>query len=253
MSCVRINYSFILSGDGHPLKLFVAWLVADPVQKADFARTTHRQHLKGCIMKTRYVFLSMILTIALTLPVLGEGTNADTTRADMKKHDMSSMMGKPTVDATVEGLHVKVWLMSQKEHKEMMKPKPAMMMKQGEKEGEMGGMGMKDTSMGMGSDMKGMTHDRMEMDKATKDAMMAGTHHIGLEVTDAANGKAIANASVSLLIESPSKKTSSVDLKPMMSHFGGGLTLDEKGEYRFTVNVTAAGVSRTTKFQYAVE
>jgi hypothetical protein len=204
-------------------------------------------------MKTRYVFLSTILTIGLTLPVLGEGTYVDTTRANIKKHDMSGMMGKPTVDATAEGLHIRVWLMSQKVHKEMMKPKPAMMMNHGEKEGEMGGMGMKDTTMGMGRDMKGMTHDRMEMDKATKDAMMAGTHHIGLEITDATNETAIDNASVNLLIESPSKKTSSVDLKPMMSHFGGGLTLDEKGEYRFTVNVTAAGLSRTTKFKYAVE
>jgi hypothetical protein len=82
---------------------------------------------------------------------------------------------------------------------------------------------------------------------------MAGTHHIGLEVTDAAKGTAITRVSVNLLIESPSKKESSIDLKPMMSHFGSGLTLDEKGEYRFTVNVNAAGVAKTTKFQYVVE
>ena len=200
-------------------------------------------------MKTKYAFLSTVLTIALTLPMFGQETPVDTTRSKMKHHDMSSIMGKPTADATVGGLRIKVWLMSQTKHSEMMEHGPGMMMKHGEKEGE---MGMKDSSMEMRSDMKGMKHDDMEMDKASKDAMMAGTHHIGLEVTNAANGTAIADASVNLLIESPSKKKSSVDLKPMMSHFGSGLTLDEKGQYRFTVNVIVGGVTKSTKFQYAV-
>jgi hypothetical protein len=204
-------------------------------------------------MKIKYAFLSTVLTIALTMPMIGQDTHADTTKTKMKHHDMSSMMGKPTTDATVGGLHIKVWLMTQKQHKGMMKDKKGQMMMHGEKEGEMGGMGMKDTSMGMGKDMMGMKHEGMEMDKATKDAMMAGTHHIGLEVTDATKGTAIANATVNLVIESPSKKTSSVDLKPMMSHFGSGLTLDEKGKYQFTVNVTVGGISKATQFQYAVK
>ena len=169
-------------------------------------------------MKTKYLLLSAVLTIALTLPMFGQHTHDDTSKTDMKKHDMSSMMGKPTVDATVEGLHMKVWLITQKQHKEM---------------------------------MKGMKHDGMEMDKATKESMMAGTHHIMLDVKDSASGKEIATAKV--LIVSPSKKNSFVDLKPMMDHFGGGLTLDEKGEYQFTVSVNVDGVSKTTQFQYAVK
>jgi hypothetical protein len=193
-------------------------------------------------MKARYAFLSAAMTIVLALPLFGQGTHDSTAGTGMKHHDMSGTMGKPTVDVTVEGLHIKVWLMSQTQHREMMKPRPAMMMKHGEK----------DTSMAMGNEMKGMKHEGMEMDKATKETMMAGTHHIGLEVTDAAKGTEIANTSVKLMIESPSKKNSSVDLKPMMSHFGSGLTLDEKGEYRFTVNVNVGGVSKTTQFQYTV-
>ena len=204
-------------------------------------------------MKTRYALLPTFLTLALTLPMFGQEAHGDTTRNKMKQHDMSSIMGKATADATVGGLHIKVWLMSQMKHSEMMEHGPGMMMKHGEKEGAMGGVGMKDSSMEMRSDVKGMRHDDMEMDKASKDAMKAGTHHIGLEVTDAAYGTAIANANVNLLIESPSKKKSSVDLKPMMSHFGSGLTLDEKGQYRFTVNVIVGGVTKSTKFQYAVK
>jgi hypothetical protein len=204
-------------------------------------------------MKIKYALLPTVLTLALTLPMFGQETHVDTTRSKMKHHDMSSMMGKPTADAIVGGLHMKVWLMTQKQHKGMMKDNKGQMMMHGEKEGEMGGMGMKDTSMGMGKDMMGMKHEGMEMDKATKDAMMAGTHHIGLEVTDAVKGTEIANATVSLQIESPSKKTSSVDLKSVMSHFGSGLTLDEKGQYDFTVNVNVEGVTKSTKFEYTVK
>ena len=176
-------------------------------------------------MKIKYVFLSTILTIALTLPMFGQEKHADMTKTDLKKHDMSSMMGKPTVDTTVEGLHMKVWLMTQQQHEKM--------------KGEMGMSEMKDTSM--------------KMNKAMMDSMMAGTHHIMLDVKDTASGKEITNASAIVLIVSPSKKNSSVDLKPMMSHFGGALALDEKGEYQFTVSVNVGGVSKSTQFQYVVK
>jgi hypothetical protein len=192
-------------------------------------------------MKTRYIFLSTALTVVLTLPMLGHSTHGDTTKTDMKHHHMSKMMGKPTVDATVEGLHMKVWLMTQKHHKKMMK------------EMKHDGMRMKDTSMAMNEDMKKMKHDGMEMDKATKEAMMAGTHCIILNITDASGGKEIANASAKVTIVSPSKKSSSVDLMPMMNHFGDGLTLDEKGEYQFTVSVNVDGVSKTKDFEYTVK
>lgn len=211
-------------------------------------------------MKTQYVLLSTVLTIALTLPVFGQHKSDGKAKTEMKTHEMSGMMGKPTLDATVEGLHLKVWLMTQNEHKSMMKDHDMMGMKHE-------GMGMKDTSivmgkdmkgmkhdgMEMGKDMKGMKHDDMKMDKATKEAMMAGTHHIMLDVTDATSGKAIANASARILIVSPAKKNSAVDLKPMMSHFGNGLTLDEKGEYQLTVSVNVNGVSKTKQFQYSVK
>jgi hypothetical protein len=205
-------------------------------------------------MKTRYIFLSTVLTVALTLPTFGQDTHDDMTKTDMKHHHMSSMMGKPTVDATVEGLHMKVWLMTQKHHKKMMKENMGhMMMDKDMKEMKHDDMEMKDTSMAMNEDMKGMKHDGMKMDKATKEAMMAGTHHIMLDATDAANEKEITNATANALIVSPSMKHSSVDLKPMMSHFGCGLTLDEKGKYTITVSVNVNGVSKSKEFQYTVK
>jgi hypothetical protein len=207
-------------------------------------------------MKTKYALLPAVLIIVLALPVFGQHNHDDTTKTRMRKHAMSSMMGKPTVDATVEGLHIKVWLMTQKQHKKMMKGKMGQMMMHGEKEIAMGRMemkGTKDTSMTMGKDMKGMKQDSKGMNKAMMDSMMAGTHHIMLGVTDASLGKEIANASAKVLIVSPSKNNSTVDLKPMKGLFGGALTLDEKGEYQFTVSVDVNGVSKTKQFQYAVK
>lgn len=246
-------------------------------------------------MKIRYALLPAVLALILSLPVLGQPRDGDPAKNDMKKRDMSDRMGKPTVDATVEGLHIQVWLMTQNEHKEMMRGNMGQRMVPDNKEGTMGQMETKDTVAGMGRDMnvtkieswrkgegrhvmklerlgkredvhamkpdsartrddiKVMRHENMEANKAVMDSMMAGTHHIGLDVTDAASGKEVANASVTVLIVSPSKKNASVQLKPMMRHFAGALTLEEKGAYQFAVSVNAGGVSKTTRFEYAVK
>jgi hypothetical protein len=193
-------------------------------------------------MKTKSLILSLVLTVVLTLPLFGQHHNDDTTKTDMKKHHLSKMMNNPKVDVNVEGLHMKVWVMTQRQHKKMMKQ-----MKHERVE-------MKDTSMAMGNEMKGMKHDDMKMDKSMKEEMMKGTHHIMLNVTDVASGKEITEVSATVLIISPSKKNTSVDLKPMMNNcFGDGLALDEKGEYQFTVSVKVDGVSKTTQFQYLVK
>jgi hypothetical protein len=206
------------------------------------------------MMRTKHALLSIVLTVALTLPLFGQHAHDDKTKTDMKQHDISSMMGKPTADAKVEGLHMKVWLMTQKQHKKMMDSKMGqMMMGEDMKEMKHGGMEMKDTSMGMGKDMKGMKHDGMRMDKAMMDSMMAGTHCMMLDISDATTKKALSDANAKVMFVSPSKKHSSVELKPMMSHFGSGLTLNEKGEYEFTVTVNDGGVPRTTAFKYTAK
>jgi hypothetical protein len=214
-------------------------------------------------MKTTYLLFSALLTIALTLPMFGRHNPTDTTRTDTKQPDLSSMMGTPTADSTVGGLRMKVWLMTEEQHKENM-------MVQAATESEMGPMtmtGIDHANMKMAKDMKGMPYDSMwtdkdtvtaiqrtrSMNKAMADSTVASTHHIVLDVTEMASGKEIAGTSAMVLIESPSRKSSSVDLTSMTEHFGSALTLNEKGEYRFTVNVSFGGVTKTTKFLYAVK
>ena len=53
-------------------------------------------------MKIKYVFLSIFLIIALSLPVCGQKEHADNTKTDTKMLDMSKMMGKPTAEAIVD-------------------------------------------------------------------------------------------------------------------------------------------------------
>jgi hypothetical protein len=207
-------------------------------------------------MKSECSLLCAVLTIALTLPMFGQ--------VNMKQPDLSGMMGKPTADTSVGGVQMKMWLMTQE--------KMGQMTMQGEKESGMERMemtGMNDTSLakGMHQDSIGVkdtytrtNNDTVEaiqgsrsMTKSTMDSITAGTHRIVLDVTEIASGKEIPGASAGLLIESPSKKSSSVDLKSTMEHFEGALTLNEKGEYRFTVNVSFGGATKTTQFQYAVK
>jgi hypothetical protein len=166
---------------------------------------------KGFIMKIKYALLPAVLIVVSALTVFGQYNQGGMTKTGMKKHNMSSMMGKPTVDATVEGLHMKVWLMTQKQHKKMMKGKMGQMMMRGEMQDTMGHMamsGMRDTSMQMGKGMKGMKHGGMGMNKAMMDSLMAGTHCIMLDVSDAATRKGISDASAKVMFVSPSKKHS---------------------------------------------
>jgi hypothetical protein len=228
-------------------------------------------------MVTRNCLLSAIMTITLASPLFARHSPADTTRTDLRQVDLPTMLGQPTANASVGGVQMKVWLMTLEQHKEIMKQEMSQMPMHADKEGEIGRlelMGIDHANVTKAIEMKGIPYDSVgtknaslntykdtvdaiqgsqSMNKATMHSMTAGTHHIVLDVTEIASGKEIAGASARLLIESPSKKSSSVDLKSMMEHFGGTLTLDEKGEYRFTVNVSFGGVTKTTQFQYAVK
>jgi hypothetical protein len=229
---------------------------------------------KGSIMTTRYAFLSAVLTIALTLPLLGQGTGNDTTKTNLNQPEMSNTLGNPVVDIAVGGIQMKVWLLTKEQHREIMSKEMGHMPMRSEREGEMGKMEVRtlsSTSMATVKEMKGLRQEgpgiratTTSTDKDTVETIQgnrsmnnltttSGTHNIVLDATEIASGKEIADPIARVLIEYPSKKTSTVNLKPMMKHSGSALTLDEKGEYRFTVHYSFAGGTRTTQFQYAVK
>jgi len=214
----------------------------------------------------KYIFLATVLTVALTFFMFGQDKYGDKHNADKKHHDMSEMLGKPTVDVTVDELHMKIWLVTQKQHDELMKGEVHQKMIDKERKGTIGTMEtmgiqrtgsivkkMEDTSMVKEIDMRGVKVDSKKVERSTKETVLTGTHHIMLDVTDAESGNEIDDASARIDIVSPSDKSTSVDLTTMrMSHFGGGLTLDEEGVYDFTLSVNVNGVSTTTQFQHTV-
>jgi hypothetical protein len=51
---------------------------------------------------------------------------------------------------------------------------------------------------------------------------------------------------------SPSGDVAVVELKPMMSRYGGGLRLNEKGEYILKVEFVAGDIVRAADFRFAV-
>ena len=158
--------------------------------------------------------------------MFGQDVYVESTKTVWKTHYSSGVMAKPTVDATIESIHLQIWLATQTQHKIIMK-------------GEMGLM------------MAGT--DSIWMDKPTREAMMAGTHHILIDVTNRITGIEIPDSSANLQIVTPSEKNFSLNLKPMMNHLGNGLTLDEKGEYHFILNVIVNGVTRTSRFHYTLD
>ena len=176
-------------------------------------------------MKTKYLLLSTVLVIVLQLTMFGQTPRKVKTIIQPK--DVSSVMGKPVFESTVDSLNTKVWIISQKKNKELMKTN-------------------------MGKQMSKMDNN-MVRDNATKNAMMTGTHYFIFDVTNITNGKQFADSSAKVEIVSKTKKISSVNLQPMMNHFGGGVSLDEKGEYLFTINLNVGAGYKTTQFKYKVK
>jgi hypothetical protein len=179
-------------------------------------------------MKMNFLFLSTILLIVMALPMFGQTTHEVKTKTVTTQNDMSSEMGKPVFESTVDNLNTKVWILSQMEYKEMMKTK-------------------------MGEMMDKMKDNNMKMDKETNKAMLSGTHNFIFDVTNITNGKEIADTSAKVVVVSPTEEISSVNLQPIMNHFGGGVSLEEKGEYLFTINLNVGTGHKTTPFKYELK
>ncbi len=166
---------------------------------------------------------------------------------------MSGMMGSPTFEQSIEGYRVQVWLITQEEHKNKM---------QGHKHDSSDAGMMKHDMMGkeQSHDMKKMDHGMMgkgmmqhekkEDQSKMMEAMFAGTHHIMVVVTDEKTNKTVEDAKVKIEWTSPANKTAVVELKEMMDHFGGGMTLEEKGQYSIAVGFNVSDKNYKAQFTF---
>jgi hypothetical protein len=191
-------------------------------------------------MKIKYIPLLEILLLILTLSFFGFISHKDDAKKKMSKPDMWSVMGKPSYESTVDSLNTKVWILTQAKHRKLLSGKMGDMM-HSEK-----------TSLDNHPTSARMNDSTMGMDKASRKAMMTGTHFMMIDVTNTISGKEITNGSAKVQIVYPSRKSVAVELKIIMSHFGSALTLKEKGKYLFTINVDFGGGYKTTQFKYVV-
>jgi hypothetical protein len=192
-------------------------------------------------MKSKSIVLPSLLTIFLVSSAYAQHNYEMNTQTGSASHDMSTLMGTPTFTRSLEGVDVKVWLIPQKKHKEMMAA-------------HMQGMSHGHDMSGMDHHMMGAGHgkDTSADDKMMKE-MMAGTHHIAVELTETRSKKNLEGATVDVQVVSPSGKASDVKLKSMTNHFGGSASLEEKGEYTLALHVKSGDVTWHEEFHYATK
>ena len=171
-------------------------------------------------MKTKYALLSITLVIVLTLTMFGQTSQTAKTKTVIKKNEIPNLLGKPVYASTTDSLNTKVWIISQNRNKEMMQTKIVK---------------MKDKNT--------------TIDDTTKKEMMSGSYFIILDVTNISNGKEFADTSAKVEVVSPSKKLSSANFIPMMNYFGAGVSLNEKGDYLFNINLNIGAGYQTTQFK----
>lgn len=124
----------------------------------------------------------MFFAIIMTLPIFGQPLEVMNADPIVNGNNIASVMGKPVFELTVDSLNTKVWILTQRQYKKIMKT-PI-----GEKMGKMKGSNMK-------------------MDKATKEAVMAGTNYFIFDVTNITNGKEFADTSAKVEIVSRQGKS----------------------------------------------
>ena len=189
-------------------------------------------------MNTTHLFAAIVIAVVLSMPAVAQHRHEGQPKDNPKQHNMSDMMGKPTFEQTTDGLNIRVWLITQTEHKKMMKDHGMM---GGEKKKGHGMMGMmhgnsaeKDDHQMMNDQMQ---HDGKGMDEGMMKSMLAGTHHIMVIVEDEALKAEKESVEVEVQAVSQTDKSSAVTLTRMMKHYGGGLTLEENGKYGITIMV----------------
>jgi hypothetical protein len=204
-------------------------------------------------MNTKNLFAVLMVVIVLFTPAVAQHSHEDQPKDSPKQHKMPDMMGKPTFERTTDGLNIRVWLITQTEHKQMMKDHGMIGSVKKDRHEMMGMM----HGNPAGKDDHQMMNDRMQheakdMDEETMKWMLAGTHHIMALVEDEASKTERDSAAIEVQIGSPTEKNSTVTLTRMMKHYGGGLTLDERGEYKITVVVRDGDRVIQASFEYGV-
>ena len=173
-------------------------------------------------MKTKIAVIAAILTFAV-VNIFAQGGSES-------KGKESKMSMTPAFKTTQMGLNITVWVMTAAEHKMMMES-------------------MKGQAQGNTTKESNMANKDMKANSSS----MTGSHHIKVEIMDAKTSQPRNDLGVKVELTSPTKMSSTVDLRNMSNHYGSDLTLNEKGTYSFILNIDDKGVPNTVKFTYVAK
>ena len=179
-------------------------------------------------MKTRFIILTVFIALCLMLAISAQTNKKVNSKRAIAKKELPSSIGKPVFESKEDSIITTVWIISQKKNKEVLK-------------------------LNVVGNMYKMKDNSLLIDKDTKNKMLTGTHYLIFDVINSLNGKQVADTSAKVEVVYPSKKTASVQLLPMMNHFGSGVSLIEKGEYLFTINLNVGSGYRTTQFKHKIK
>lgn len=156
----------------------------------------------------------LFLLLLLTVPVRSQNDAAGMGMI------APGIVAKPSFETTTSGLHLRVWIMSV----------------------------VNDSKARLSGEQ-----DSSSTDSST-DETRKGSHHVMVEVKDAAEGTELTSAALEMKILAPSGKTVTVDLEPMMNQYGANIPLEAKGEYKISLNVKADdGRTVEAPFSYTVK
>lgn len=189
-------------------------------------------------MNTTHLFEALAIAVVLSVSALAQHVHEAQQKDSQSQQNTFDMMGRPTFEQTTDGLSIHVWLITQTEHKIMMKDHGMMggeMKKHHDSMGAMHGNTGEEKDHQMMDDQ--MQHDGKGMNEEMTASMLVGTHHIMVIVEDEATKTDRESSEVEVKAVSPTGESATATLTRMMKHFGGGLTLDENGQYTITVVV----------------
>ena len=159
--------------------------------------------------------------------------------------------GRPFMDTTADGLHMQVWILTQQQHRKLLGGNTSHL-SLGESSYGVEPENAAAGSISMVSNRTSAASASDEGSKSLVDSMMAGTHHIMVVVKDMPGEHELPNAGATVVLVSPSEKSSTVDLAPLRGRLGAGISLRERGGYHMTLSVFDNGVTITKEFTYLV-
>lgn len=189
-------------------------------------------------MNMKLSLLCVTIVMLSPLSLVGQSSHRHDSADTQKHRDLTELIGTATVDTMVEGLHLRFWLITQPQHKSLMKNKKMQKMME----------------MEMFDPEKTVDPARvnMKMGKETTRLMMTGTHFIIAAIADSATGNEIVDPKAALSIVTPARRRSAVELIRTMGYFALGITMKEKGTHHLSLDVNANGFSRVVHFMYKV-